>query len=88
MCKLNMQEFPAAASAANLQKSFLYFLVEVESQKTLVTKNFMLPVIRDTGIKSIASLPKLKLIEANKVFPLVRQKKDLLTQWKKVWMDR
>jgi thiamine transport system substrate-binding protein len=73
---------PDTCRSCALAERFVEFLTEESSQKTLMNKNFMLPIVK--GVEqgtSFAKLPELKLLPPDQLDTFVDQQEDLLKAW-------
>jgi thiamine transport system substrate-binding protein len=64
-------------------KKFIEFLLTPTAQKILAEKNFMMPIRNDVQLDEIfAKLPKVKVLEANKLIDFTKNQSELIELWK------
>lgn len=75
---------PNICRSCGLAERFVEFLSETESQKLIMNKNFMLPVVAGlTEGTSFSKLPKLKVLSADQLDAFVDEKNSLVKKFKK-----
>lgn len=74
---------PETCRECPLAKKFLLFLLRAENQKLIMTKNFMLPVVKGIKDKTEFDLPQsMKLVDPKSFNDLMSRKEDLLKKWR------
>ncbi len=77
---------PATSADRDLAEKFIRFLLSEKAQEIIVTRNFMLPVVKLTSSsENLRRLPKLKIKELNYSSLTAEKKKTWLELWKGLW---
>lgn len=76
---------PESCKQCELAEKFVQFLLTEFSQKKIMEKNFMLPVVGGVKEKTPFDFPKsIKLISPNEYIKFIEKKQDLVKEWKEL----
>lgn len=75
---------PDACRNCDGAQSFLRFLLKPETQKIIMEKNVMLPVIDSVRSGEFASVPEVKILPADQFLSLMERKDEFLGRWQEL----
>ena len=72
---------PESCANCNGAEALARFMLKPETQKLILEKNFMFPVVEATRSGEFTSLPNVQTLDPNKQVELMAKKDELFSRW-------